>query len=184
MEIYRGSRGKTPLILDVGARRKRWMTYCHERWVALSFGRQTWRFAANCYFHLQGRRLWPILSPKCSVYLFTFLLMYSIIFVNRDSSVGAANRDGLDGPGIETRWGRFFAPVLSGSGTHPASCTMGTGFFLRVKSGRGVTLTPHPLLVPWSWKGRAIPLLPLWAVRPIQSLSGCTGVHFTLPQCL
>ena len=28
------------------------------------------------------------------------------------------------------------------------------------KSGRGVTLTPNPLLVPWSWKGRAIPLLP------------------------
>jgi len=24
-----------------------------------------------------------------------------------------------------------------------------------------VTLTPHPLLVPWSWKSRAIPLLPL-----------------------
>jgi len=23
-----------------------------------------------------------------------------------------------------------------------------------------VTLTPHPLLVPWSWKSRAIPLLP------------------------
>jgi len=38
---------------------------------------------------------------------------------------------------------------------------MGTGSFPRVKSGRGVTLTPHPLLVPWSWKGRAIPLLPL-----------------------
>jgi len=24
-----------------------------------------------------------------------------------------------------------------------------------------VTLTPHPLLVPWSMKSRAIPLLPL-----------------------
>jgi len=58
---------------------------------------------------------------------------------------------------------------------------MGTGSFSGVKSGRGVTLTPHPLLVPWSWKGRAIPLLPLWAVRPIQSLSACTRVHFTLP---
>ena len=43
---------------------------------------------------------------------------------------------------------------------------------------------PSPLLVPWSWKGRAIPLLPLWAVRPVQSLSACTGVTFTLPQCL
>jgi len=29
-----------------------------------------------------------------------------------------------------------------------------------------VTLTFHPLLVPWSRKSRAIPLLPLWAVWP------------------
>ena len=112
---------------------------------------------------------------------------------------------------------------------------MGTGSFPRVKSGRGVTLTPHPLLMHssavgrgrasrpdhdqqhcyhhaptvkpelylyypygpyglysaqclykgalylylWSWKSRAIPLLPLWAVRPVQSLSACTRVHFT-----
>ena len=27
---------------------------------------------------------------------------------------------------------------------------------------------------------RALPLLPLWAVRPVQSLSACTRVHFTL----
>jgi hypothetical protein len=26
---------------------------------------------------------------------------------------------------------------------------------------------------------RALPLLPLWAVRPVQSLSACTRVHFT-----
>jgi len=32
--------------------------------------------------------------------------------------------------------------------------------------------------VPWSRKGRALPLLPLWAVRPVQSLSACTRVHF------
>jgi len=33
---------------------------------------------------------------------------------------------------------------------HPASCTMGTVSFPGVESGRGVTLTPHPLLVPRS----------------------------------
>jgi len=55
---------------------------------------------------------------------------------------------------------------------------MGTGSLPEVKSGRDVTLTPYPLLVPWSWKGRAIPLLPLWAVRPVQNLSACTRVHF------
>jgi len=59
---------------------------------------------------------------------------------------------------------------------------MGTGSFPGVKSGRGVTLTPYPLLVPWSRKDRAIPLhvIPLWAVRPVQSLSACARVHFIL----
>ena len=97
------------------------------------------------------------------------------------SVVSIATGYGLDGPGIECRWGtRFSAPVQTGRGAHPASCTMGTGFFTGVKSGRGVMLTPHPLLVSWSRKSRAIPLLPLWAVRPVQSLSACTRVHFTL----
>jgi hypothetical protein len=73
---------------------------------------------------------------------------------------------------------RFSAPVQTGPRAHPAFCTMGTRSFPRVKSGRGVTLTPLPLLVPWSWQGRAIPLLSLWAVRPVQSLSVCTRVHF------
>ena len=52
---------------------------------------------------------------------------------------------GLDGPGIESRWGpRFSAPVQTGPGAHPASCTMGTGSFPGVNSGWSVTLTPHP----------------------------------------
>jgi len=45
---------------------------------------------------------------------------------------------------------RFFAPVQTGPGAHPASCTTGYRVFNGVKSGRGVTLTPHPLLVLWS----------------------------------
>ena len=97
------------------------------------------------------------------------------------SSVGTATGYGLDGPGIESRWGRDFPPFQTGSGAHPASCTIGTVFFRGVKNGRGVTLNPHPLLVPRSWKNRAIPLLPLWAVRPVQSLIACTSVHLTLP---
>ena len=98
------------------------------------------------------------------------------------TSVSIATGYGLDGPGIESRWGaRFFAPVQTGPGAQPPSCAMGTGSFPGVNSGRGMTLTPHSRLVPWSWKSRAIPLLPLWAVRPVQSLSACTRVHFTLP---
>jgi hypothetical protein len=64
---------------------------------------------------------------------------------------------------------RFSAPVQTDPGAHSASCTMSTGSFPGVKSGRGVTLTPHPLLVPWLLKGRATPLLPLRAIRPVQN---------------
>jgi len=54
--------------------------------------------------------------------------------VGRDSSVGTATRYGLDGPGIESRWGkRFSAPVQTGLGANPASYTMGTGSFPGVK---------------------------------------------------
>jgi len=62
---------------------------------------------------------------------------------------------GLKGSGIKSRWGaRFSAPVQTGPGAHPTNSKMDTGSFLGVKSGRGVTLTPHPLLVPWSWLSR------------------------------
>ena len=98
------------------------------------------------------------------------------------SVVGIETGYELDSLGIESREAWFSAPVQTGPGAHPASCTMGTGSFPWIKSGRGVTLTPHPLLVPWSRKGRAIPLLPLGAVRPVQSLSACTRVHFTFYQ--
>ena len=64
------------------------------------------------------------------------------------SSVGIATSYGLDGLGIETRWStRFSSPAHTGPEAHPASCKMGTGSFLGVRSGRGVTLTPQPLLV-------------------------------------
>jgi DNA-binding transcriptional LysR family regulator len=74
---------------------------------------------------------------------------------------------------------RLSAHIQTGPGAHPSSCTMGTGSFPGVKSGQGLTLTPHPNLAPWSRKGRTIPLLPLWAVGPVQSLSACTRAHFT-----
>jgi hypothetical protein len=51
----------------------------------------------------------------------------------------------------------------TGPGAHPASCTMGTGYFPGVKRpGRGAD---HPPLAPRSRMSRAIPLLPLWALR-------------------
>jgi len=97
------------------------------------------------------------------------------------SSVGIATELRAGRSGIESRWGaRFSAPVQTGPGAHPAFCRMGTGSFPGVKSGQGVTLTTLTLLVPWSWKSRAVPLFPLWAVRPVQRHSGCRRVHLYL----
>jgi len=65
--------------------------------------------------------------------------------MGRDNNVGIATRYGLDGPGIESRWGaRFSAPVQTGPGAHPASFTMGTGSFPGVKRPEsGVDHPPH-----------------------------------------
>ena len=113
------------------------------------------------------------------IFIFWIFAPYSVL-CGPGSSVGIVTGYGLDSPGIKSQWeARFSAPVQTGPGAHPASCTIGTSSFQGVKSGQSVTLTLHPLLVPWSWKSRAIPLLPLWAVQPVQSLSACTRVHFT-----
>ena len=46
------------------------------------------------------------------------------------SVVGIATGCGLDGPGIRISVGpRFSAPVQTGPGAHPASCTKNTGSF-------------------------------------------------------
>jgi hypothetical protein len=82
--------------------------------------------------------------------------------MSRISSVDIVTSYGLDGPGIEYRWGaRFFTRVLTGHGAHPASYTMGTGSFPGVKrQGRGVD---HPPLSSVEVKGR----LRLYLYSPI-----------------
>jgi hypothetical protein len=96
------------------------------------------------------------------------------------SVVHVATCYGLDGPGIESRWGRDF-PHLSRPPLGPTQPPVKyvPGLF-RGKERPGRDADPSPHLVPWSWKGRAIPLLPLLAVWPVQSLSACTTVHFTV----
>jgi len=79
------------------------------------------------------------------------------------SSVGIGTGYGLDGPGSNPSGDEILPPVHTGPGAHPASCKMGTGSFPGVKFGRGVLLNTHPLLVPRSWKIRAIPVPTLWA---------------------
>jgi len=99
------------------------------------------------------------------------------------SVVGIATDYRLDGPGIDSRWGEIFRTCPDRSWGTPSLLYNGYRVFPWVKSGRCVTLTPHPLLMPWSWKGRAIPVLPLRAVLPVQSLSACTRMHFTFYHC-
>ena len=70
---------------------------------------------------------------KTLIYVYRSSHKFSIIlviFCGPGSVVGVATGYGLDGPGIESWWGaRFSAPVETGLGAHPASCTMGTGSF-------------------------------------------------------
>ena len=94
-----------------------------------------------------------------------------IKFCGPGNSVGIATGHGLDGAGIESRRGRNF-PHLSrpalGPTQPPVQYEPGLSWG---KERPGRDADPSPLPVPWSRKGRAISLLPLWAVRGVQ---GCT----------
>jgi hypothetical protein len=71
---------------------------------------------------------------------------------------------GLEGPGIESRWGRDF-PRLSRLTLGPVQPPVQWVPYLSrgLKCGWGVLLTTHTLLAPRSLKSRAIPLPTLWA---------------------
>jgi hypothetical protein len=87
--------------------------------------------------------------------------------------VGIATGYGLDGPGIESRWGEILRTCPDRPWDPPSLLYKGTGSFPGVESGRGVTLTPHPLLMPRSRMSGAVPLLPLWA------FGACYRANFT-----
>jgi len=89
----------------------------------------------------------------------TFLRVITFIKCGPGSSVGIVTELRAGRSGIESRWGRDFPPLQTGPAAHPASCKMGTGSLPGVKCGRGLLLTTHPLLMPRSWKSRAIPTL-------------------------
>ena len=79
------------------------------------------------------------------------------------SSVGIATYYRLDGPGSNPGGDEIFRPSRPtlGPTQPPVQCV--PGLSRGVKCGRGVLLTTHPILVPRSWKSRAIPLPTLWA---------------------
>jgi len=107
--------------------------------------------------------------------------------VGRDSSVGIATRYGLDGPRIETRWGRDFPhPSRPALGPTPASYTMGTGSFPGVKRpGGGVDHSPLPSAkVKERVEPYVSPFGPSWPVlgRGIGYLVKSTNIHLLILQ--
>jgi hypothetical protein len=64
--------------------------------------------------------------------------------VGRDSSVGIATRYGLDGPGIESRWGRDFLHLSRPALGLTQPPIQWVPALSRGQSGRGVALATHP----------------------------------------
>ena len=64
-------------------------------------------------------------------------------FCGSGSVVSIATGYGLGGLGIKSRW-RFSAPVQTDPGTHPTSCTMGTGSYPGGKERPGRDADPSP----------------------------------------
>jgi hypothetical protein len=80
-----------------------------------------------------------------------------ILNAGRDNSVGIETRYGLNGPGIESQWRRYFPhPSRPAPGPTQYPVQWVPGHFLRGQSGRGVALTTQPNLEPrlkkqWSY---------------------------------
>jgi hypothetical protein len=96
------------------------------------------------------------------------------VYCGLDCSVGIETGYGLDGPGIESRWGaRFSAPVQTGPGAHPTSCTMDTRSSLVGKERPGHYADPSPPSSAVVKKGESYT-----STRPMECMA-CTE-----PQCL
>ena len=101
-----------------------------------------------CVLHLNPIHFSPsIMYKKNQIYLFFFNI------ITKDASWDL----------VLNRLKPIYIYIQTDHVAHPASCKMGAGSFPAVKCGRGMLLTTHPLLVPLSWKCRAIPLPTIWA---------------------
>jgi hypothetical protein len=93
----------------------------------------------------------------------TWRNILSYLLYCRDDVVGTANCYVLNGPRIESRWGRDFPhpsrPALEPN-QPPVQWVPGLS---RAWSGRGVALTTYPHLAPSLKKSEAMPLPPFYA---------------------
>jgi hypothetical protein len=91
-----------------------------------------------------GHNRWPKHVAGYAVYNTINLHICICTCVGRDSSVGIATRDGLNGPGIESRWGRDFLH-LSRMALGPTSLLYnGYRVFSRGKSAGAWRWSPTP----------------------------------------
>jgi len=124
-----------------------------------AFFKSKFNFNFHDIFYMYMLRAQGLIFWKATV-INTYVYMYDS---EPGSSVGIATDYELDGPGSNPGGDEIFRPSRPVLGpTHPPVQRV-PRFSPGVKCGRGVLLTTHPLLVPRSWKCRAIPLPTLWA---------------------
>jgi hypothetical protein len=111
-----------------------------------------------------------ILCLEISLKLERFLSLWNMLhktftysFLLPCSSVGIATDYWLDGPGSIPGGDENFRPSRPALRPTQPPVKWVPGLSRGVKSGRGVLLNTHHLLVPRSRKSRAIPLPTLWA---------------------
>ena len=94
------------------------------------------------------------LNPILDIY-FCIMVKYFYAFCGPGSSVGIATDYGLDGPGIESRWGENFRPSRPALGPTQPPVQWVPGLSRgKVRPGRAAGHSPP------SWKSRAITVPP------------------------
>ena len=95
-----------------------------------------------------------------------------------ERTLGIATRYGLEGPGIESRWGKIFRIYPDRLRGPPILLCNWYRVFPGGKGGRGVMLTAHPLLVARLRKSLAIPPLTPWVLLGL--LRGYLYLYLTI----
>ena len=88
------------------------------------------------------------LTDTQAVKKLSLVLICTDLYGSRDSVVSIATRYGLEGPGIDSRWGEIFRTYPDRLRGPPSLLYNGYRVFPGGKGGRGVMLTTYPLLVP------------------------------------
>jgi hypothetical protein len=131
----------------------------------------------------------PYIQINKGIHTYTHTYMHTHTYISYivqhtsgpGSSVGIAIEYGLDGAGIKSRWGEIFRICPDRPWGPPNRLYNGYRVFPGVESGRGVTMTPHPLLVPRSRERIELylysPQGPLWPTTGRNLPTTYTYIH-------